>query len=221
VTHPTWPRLLGGLGHLPAAEQARVHAQVPVPPHLCCEDPAWLYRIYQDTDVDVAAVRPRARVCTRTHTQRHTQTQVSTDMRTQTQTHSTGRRVLQVVEAVHAARGAVPPAAPAPAAESPALWSRWPLPPPRALACQPAAEASARPGVVHLTWHPPWNSGSVTAYEVRLPALDRQWRVAASSAPSAWVEDLAPGTAVAVHVRAWQGSRAGQYTEPVVCVVPG
>ena len=60
VTHPDWPQLLGGIAHLPPHEQERVRAAVPVPPHLCCEDPAWLYRIYQDTTVDVAQVRLRA-----------------------------------------------------------------------------------------------------------------------------------------------------------------
>ena len=59
VTHPDWPQLLGGIAHLPPHEQERVRAAVPVPPHLCCEDPAWLYRIYQDTTVDVAQVRLR------------------------------------------------------------------------------------------------------------------------------------------------------------------
>ena len=27
-----------------------------VPPHKCCEDPVWLYKIYQDTSVDVEAI---------------------------------------------------------------------------------------------------------------------------------------------------------------------
>jgi len=56
VTHPDWPRLLGGVQHLPPDEQKRVQETVPVPPHPCCEDPVWLYRIFQDTTVDVGEV---------------------------------------------------------------------------------------------------------------------------------------------------------------------
>lgn len=53
ITHPDWPDRLGGIAHLPLDEQERIEAQARVPPHLCCSDPAWLFRIYQDTVVDV------------------------------------------------------------------------------------------------------------------------------------------------------------------------
>lgn len=56
VTHPDRPRELGGIAHLSAEAQARIIASQEVPLHLCCSDPEWLFRIYQDTHVDVEAV---------------------------------------------------------------------------------------------------------------------------------------------------------------------
>ena len=53
VAHPDRDAAHGGLGHLPVAEQQAVVATKSVPPHLCCTDPHWLFRIYQDTRVDV------------------------------------------------------------------------------------------------------------------------------------------------------------------------
>ena len=55
VAHPDRSANLGGITHLPAAEQARIRASG-VPVHLCCSSPYWLYRIYQDTVVDIAAI---------------------------------------------------------------------------------------------------------------------------------------------------------------------
>lgn len=46
----------GGLTHLPLAEQRKIITARWVEPHLCCENPAWLYRIYSDTIVDVDQV---------------------------------------------------------------------------------------------------------------------------------------------------------------------
>lgn len=43
----------GGLSLLPAEARESVLSVTRVPPHLCCSDPYWLYRIYQDTTVDV------------------------------------------------------------------------------------------------------------------------------------------------------------------------
>lgn len=50
------PRLKGGLTHLEEKEIEAILNARWVKPHLCCEDPAWLYRIYSDTEVDVAAI---------------------------------------------------------------------------------------------------------------------------------------------------------------------
>ena len=47
---------LGGLAHLEPEERRRVETLQEVPDTLCCADPAFLYRVYQDTAVDTAAV---------------------------------------------------------------------------------------------------------------------------------------------------------------------
>ena len=47
---------LGGLENLSPAEQEEIMAQTEVPRHICCDDPSWLYHIYQDTEVDIDAV---------------------------------------------------------------------------------------------------------------------------------------------------------------------
>jgi protein O-mannose beta-1,4-N-acetylglucosaminyltransferase len=52
--HPERPPSGGGIVHLPLAEQEKVKNTLTVPPHLCCRDPYWLYRIYQDTRVDIS-----------------------------------------------------------------------------------------------------------------------------------------------------------------------
>lgn len=56
IGHPDWPPLLGGLGHLDESERNRIIELETVPAHRCCEDPVWLYKIYQDTNVDVDAL---------------------------------------------------------------------------------------------------------------------------------------------------------------------
>lgn len=56
VGHPDYPLHLGGLEHLSAVIQEEIITQTQVPAHLCCEDPSWLYHIYQDTIVDVEEV---------------------------------------------------------------------------------------------------------------------------------------------------------------------
>lgn len=55
------PRLLGGLSTLHKDEQQKIIQARWVEPHKCCEDPAWLYRIYSDTIVDVAKVMQLAK----------------------------------------------------------------------------------------------------------------------------------------------------------------
>ncbi|ELU14792.1 hypothetical protein CAPTEDRAFT_132480 [Capitella teleta] len=56
VPHPYRPRELGGIAHLDADLQGQITNSVEVPRHLCCRDPEWLFRIYQDTIVDIDAV---------------------------------------------------------------------------------------------------------------------------------------------------------------------
>lgn len=53
VTHPNYPQELGGIIHLPKEKQNQIIQNNHVPAHLCCSDPFWLFRIYQDTFVDI------------------------------------------------------------------------------------------------------------------------------------------------------------------------
>jgi len=52
VTHPNDAPEIGGIKHLSKKDQDLIQSTLEVPPHLCCSDPFWLYRIYQDTLVD-------------------------------------------------------------------------------------------------------------------------------------------------------------------------
>jgi len=56
VPHPErlWDE--GGIVHLPEEQQQKIMSSHEVPLHLCCRNAEWLYRIYQDTVVDVDAV---------------------------------------------------------------------------------------------------------------------------------------------------------------------
>lgn len=56
VTHPERPWDQGGITHLDRAEQARILQSREVPRHLCCRNPEWLFRIYQDTRVDIPSL---------------------------------------------------------------------------------------------------------------------------------------------------------------------
>uniref|UniRef100_T1IYY5 Glycosyltransferase 61 catalytic domain-containing protein n=1 Tax=Strigamia maritima TaxID=126957 RepID=T1IYY5_STRMM len=62
VIHPDWPKLMGGINHLPLEEQQRIMRDKPVKRHLCCSDPQWLLRIFQDTFVDIASLSDLIRV---------------------------------------------------------------------------------------------------------------------------------------------------------------
>ena len=53
IEYPDRPRLLGGIKHLQPSEQEQILNNTQVLPHKCCRDPNWLFRIYQDTIVDV------------------------------------------------------------------------------------------------------------------------------------------------------------------------
>lgn len=53
ITHPNDPSELGGIIHLSKEEQKAIKETKEIPKHLCCKNPYWLYRIYQDTIVDI------------------------------------------------------------------------------------------------------------------------------------------------------------------------
>ena len=53
VTHDNKASNTGGIQHLSEEEQRQVQSTKEVPRHFCCDNPYWLYRIYQDTFVDI------------------------------------------------------------------------------------------------------------------------------------------------------------------------
>ncbi|KAK6326434.1 hypothetical protein J4Q44_G00020790 [Coregonus suidteri] len=56
VAYPERPWEQGGIAHLEKEEQEHILASKEVPRHLCCRNPEWLYRIYQDTIVDIPSL---------------------------------------------------------------------------------------------------------------------------------------------------------------------
>ncbi|XP_015912454.1 protein O-linked-mannose beta-1,4-N-acetylglucosaminyltransferase 2-like [Parasteatoda tepidariorum] len=56
VPHPEYPPELGGILHLSDSEQSKIKNSF-VSPFLCCDNPIWLYRIYQDTFVDIISFK--------------------------------------------------------------------------------------------------------------------------------------------------------------------
>ncbi|KAJ9576036.1 hypothetical protein L9F63_007136 [Diploptera punctata] len=52
VTNPNAPPLLGGISHLPLSEQNKIMNIREIPAVECCHNPAYLYRMFQDTVVD-------------------------------------------------------------------------------------------------------------------------------------------------------------------------
>lgn len=56
VPYPDNPPEFGGIHHLSAEEQEAIVKSSYVSPHLCCYNPEWLYRIYQDTIVDIPSL---------------------------------------------------------------------------------------------------------------------------------------------------------------------
>lgn len=52
ITHPDRTREEGGIRHLDEVMQDKIMKTDEIPQHLCCEDPYWLFHIYQDTIVD-------------------------------------------------------------------------------------------------------------------------------------------------------------------------
>uniref|UniRef100_A0A8C8S8R6 Protein O-linked-mannose beta-1,4-N-acetylglucosaminyltransferase 2 n=1 Tax=Pelusios castaneus TaxID=367368 RepID=A0A8C8S8R6_9SAUR len=56
VTYPDRPWDQGGIAHLDKAEQERIIKSKEVPRHLCCRNPEWLFRVYQDTKIDIPSL---------------------------------------------------------------------------------------------------------------------------------------------------------------------
>lgn len=56
VEHPEYPKEHGGTFHLQWDKLEKILLSNTVPPHLCCSDPAWLFRIYQDTWIELEEV---------------------------------------------------------------------------------------------------------------------------------------------------------------------
>ncbi|XP_019750647.1 protein O-linked-mannose beta-1,4-N-acetylglucosaminyltransferase 2 isoform X3 [Hippocampus comes] len=56
VTHPDRPWEQGGITHLEKQEQERILSSQEVSRHLCCRNPEWLFRIYQDTLIDIPSL---------------------------------------------------------------------------------------------------------------------------------------------------------------------
>ena len=53
VVHPNRTKSEGGIMHLDRDMQRNILNTEEVPRHLCCNDPHWLFRIYQDTTVEI------------------------------------------------------------------------------------------------------------------------------------------------------------------------
>ena len=56
VPHPEYPSSHGGLESFDAELRNKVLSTKGVPKHLCCTDPFWLFRIYQDTYVHIPEI---------------------------------------------------------------------------------------------------------------------------------------------------------------------
>ena len=56
VTYPHEAPDVGGIDHLSEEEQDEIMNSKEVPSHLCCSNPYWLFRIYQDTIVDIQSL---------------------------------------------------------------------------------------------------------------------------------------------------------------------
>eukprot|EP00917_Polyrhabdina_sp_WS-2016_P014342 GHVP01031417.1.p1 GENE.GHVP01031417.1~~GHVP01031417.1.p1 ORF type:complete len:626 (+),score=89.03 GHVP01031417.1:436-2313(+) len=56
VSHEDWKKQKGGIKHLKKEAQEKILKTKTVPPHFCCTDPYWLFRIYQDTTVEINEV---------------------------------------------------------------------------------------------------------------------------------------------------------------------
>ena len=61
--HPEYPAQYGGIGHFSSHIQSQIKSlNSTLESHLCCDDPSWLYRIYQDTLVDLDDFKKRIKL---------------------------------------------------------------------------------------------------------------------------------------------------------------
>ena len=56
LSYPNRPPELGGISHLSKSMQDKILSSTEIPEHLCCSNPFWLHRIYQDTMVDTSSL---------------------------------------------------------------------------------------------------------------------------------------------------------------------
>lgn len=56
IGYPNKSAAKGGIRHLPEEEQKAILESTTIEPHLCCTNPYWLYRIYQDTRINISEV---------------------------------------------------------------------------------------------------------------------------------------------------------------------
>lgn len=56
ISYPNRKKSLGGIRHLPKEEQELIVNSPTIKPHPCCDNPAWLYKIFQDTKVDPLSI---------------------------------------------------------------------------------------------------------------------------------------------------------------------
>ena len=56
LSYPDRPPELGGISHLSKSMQDKILSSTEIPKHLCCNNPFWLHRIYQDTIVDTSSL---------------------------------------------------------------------------------------------------------------------------------------------------------------------
>ncbi|TPX34304.1 hypothetical protein SmJEL517_g03031 [Synchytrium microbalum] len=66
VAYPKRPPLYGGIAHLSPDEQEKISSNTRVPTHICCSDPYFLYRIYQDTVANTTEIILQAHDALRT-----------------------------------------------------------------------------------------------------------------------------------------------------------
>lgn len=57
VTHPDNPAQLGGINHLSNEQRQIILLSKEVPQHLCCYNPEWMFRIYQDTIINISSFK--------------------------------------------------------------------------------------------------------------------------------------------------------------------
>jgi protein O-mannose beta-1,4-N-acetylglucosaminyltransferase len=56
VYHVDRHKLLGGISHFSSEEQEKIIQSTTVPTHFCCDNPYWLFKIFQDTRVQTSEI---------------------------------------------------------------------------------------------------------------------------------------------------------------------